>query len=199
MIFGTSTFASDYQTMIEQEQHAHETQHFSEELAGGIAALSIGLYGYYFDDRGVALRAVYAAAQTIGVLQIGESIYNANKPSIPLTTEEQLQQLENKQGSTADLREALGRAYRQDRLASSKKLAYASAILAVLYSINGQHEKARNATIANVYRFLAFNAALVSGANFYKSYGELDTKVAILVPRVPNENPGVLLSWELAL
>jgi hypothetical protein len=189
---GSLAIASPYDDMIENEKSSFETETFSEGMASGIAALSIGFYGYYYDDRGVALRVAYAATQTIGVLLIGDAIYKANRPSRILITDKHLRLIEKGHGTVEQLRIDLAEAHRQDLTAKRKKLAYSSAILSALYLINARNEDSENSTIRNVYYFFSFNAALVSVSNFYDIYFDKEFSFLIAPMKENDADIGLL-------
>lgn len=190
---GQSAESIAYDNMIEDERMVYTTSHFAEEIASGVAALTIGLYGYYYDDRGIALRLAYAGTQTIGVLLIGDAIYQNNRISLLLKTNEHLIKIDQGQSSTGALRKDLAKATSQNKLALSKKIAYSSTILSAIYLLNSESESDGNQSIKNIYRFFAFNAALVSIASFYEIYGPSSN--ISLEPSVFNNSVHYSLAW----
>lgn len=165
LVYETAAFSTGYEELIAGEQAKHEKITFVENLASGIAAVSIGLYGFYFDDGGVTTKTVYTATQTLGVVLIGDSIYDLNKKSTLLTTHEFIDRIENGKDVDIDrLKKKLVSVTNENEKAITKRNAYTSAVLSSLYLINGQNEK--DESLTNIYYFLSFNFALVSVASF---------------------------------
>jgi len=164
----------DYQSILDEEKQLHDNEYHVETLASGIATLTIGLYGYYLDDRGgTSIRLAYGAAQTAGILMTSSAIKSMNSPSMLILSDRYLRKrkhlsLENYKRAVVSIRK------RQER-AEKMQIAVTTGILATLYSYNGYREE--NASLKNTFNFLAANFTLISISSFYKlhsSSGKLE-------------------------
>ncbi len=154
-----------YQEILEEEREQLRKGEFIEDLASGLAALTIGLYGYYNDNRGISSKLIYSATQTAGVLFISQTIRRADQPSLLLSLDRSL-----RRHDTIDLESYKRLVVRvDDKLTRSnqKQLAYTSLILGSIYGYNAFREK-DIAALRSVFGFLSFNFFVVSGVNFFK-------------------------------
>ncbi len=154
-----------YQDILKQEREQMRKGDFVEDLASGLAALTIGLYGYYNDNRGISSKLIYSATQTAGVLMISQTIRKADQPSLLLQVDKNLRKRES-----MDLETYKKMVVRIDeRLSRSqqKQLAYTSLILGSIYGYNAYREK-QIPGLRNVFGFLSANFLVVSGVNFFK-------------------------------
>src|SRR5688572_23415668 len=72
---------AEYERLIQEETERTSDAAVTERMASGLAAIGIGLYGYYNDDRGVLTKVVYSSTQTAGVLLVSDAIALASQPS----------------------------------------------------------------------------------------------------------------------
>jgi len=160
-------FEKKYENILDKERKDDKQVSLVEDVAAGVAALLIGLYGYYNDDRGTLTKIAYSATQTAGVVLISKSIYESNKPSLLLLTDKHLKQ----KGDLAyrNYQRGVVRITHRMKMAEHKQLAYTSGILSLIYGFNGYQEKNIKG-LRNVFFFLSFNFLLVSTSNFYKMY-----------------------------
>jgi len=160
-------FKQKYKDILKKEQRNDRQVSLIEDVAAGVAALLIGLYGYYNDDRGVLTKIAYSATQTAGVLLISKSVLEANKPSLLLLTDKHLRrkgELEYR-----NYQRGVVRITNRMKIAEYKQLAYTSGILSLIYGYNGYREEEIKG-LKNVFYFLSFNFLLVSVSNTYKVF-----------------------------
>ena len=156
-----------YDQMIAEEAKRTSSENYTSRLGSGIAALCIGLYGYYNDDRGILTRVVYSATQTAGVVMISSSILDANQPSMLLLTDKFLNR--RQQMDLGRFKRGTVMIERRRTIGEYKQMAYTSAILSGIYAYNGYREQVDEYVgLKNALYFLSFNFALISGANFYR-------------------------------
>ena len=153
-----------YQKILTDEEAPKQREAVVENVAAGGAALCIGLYGYYNDNRGLMTRLIYSATQTAGVLMVSDAILSANNPSFMAMTDAYLAR-----GKTLDIDKfkfAVVNLTRKQKLAQYKQLAYSGGILSGIYFYNAYRES--EPSLRNVFYFLGANFFLVSAANFYR-------------------------------
>lgn len=157
-------YEREYREILKQERMAHDDSLIVDDIASGVAALTIGLYGYYNDDRGVLTKIAYNATMTAGVLLVSDAVLKANKPSLLLLTDKYLKR--KKRMNIRNYKRGVVNITRRMELAELKQTAYTSGILGSIYLYNAFRES--NKGLKNVYYFLSLNFVLVSGASFYK-------------------------------
>ncbi|MGE0173205.1 MAG: hypothetical protein AB7T49_10480 [Oligoflexales bacterium] len=184
-------YQSKYDNLIQEERANNEEA--AETFASGTAALVIGLYGYYNDQRGVSTKVIYSLMQTTGVVLLSESVREVYSPSLLLAQDRYFRE----KGEISYLRFKKGvvRVTARAERAKYTQLAYTSAILSGLYSYNGYRERNQIDAIKNVFYFLSFNFFLVSGFSFYQAYfvdpltaynnGYIPSNVALSVFPIP--------------
>jgi hypothetical protein len=182
-----------YQKIIEEERQEFLQDEFSEDLASGIAALIIGLYGYYNDNRGVATKMVYSATQTAGVLMISSTLGRLNRPSLLLTMDRQLRR--NSNMSFPEYQRLVVKAREANDRASYQQIAYTSMILGGIYGYNAYREKEAQA-LRNVFAFLSLNFLVVSGVSFARMPA---APALALLPSLTHSDPLALRDYELQL
>ena len=155
-----------YSEILRRERMNMRSQDLTERMVSGSAALVIGFYGYFFDERGILGRAVYSATQTAGIVMISNAVRDANSSSLILTTDSWLKRQRNLDLPT--FKRSVVEHEEKQTLATTKQLAYTSAILAALYGFNGYRERDSSLGLQNVFYFLSFNFSLISAANFYR-------------------------------
>lgn len=159
-----------YDRLIEHERARKNPENLAERLASGIAALGIGLYGYYNDDRGVLTKVVYSATQTAGVVLVSNAILDSNQPSLLLLTDRYLHH--RQQMDLTKFKRGIVLIEEKRALGEAKQLAYTSAILCGIYAYDGYRAKGSEEGLRNVFYFLSFNFALISAANFYRLFSQ---------------------------
>jgi hypothetical protein len=157
---------AEYRNIVRRELEFRNSDRAMERIASGSAALAIGTYGYFFDDRGISGKAIYSATQTAGVLLLSNGIFDANHPSLVLSMNSHIQR--HGQLRFEDFRSIVVDTERQRLAAENKQLAYTSMILAGLYGYNGYRTKSDEFGVRNTLYFLSFNFAIVSAVNFYR-------------------------------
>lgn len=155
-----------YDKLLEDEEFRTSNENFTERLASGLAALAIGLYGYYNDDRGLLTRVVYSATKTAGIVMVSSAMHDAAQPSLLLLTDSYL----HRRGALdlARFKRTIVSIERKRQIGEYRRLAYSSAILALLYAYDGYRERESEIGLKNAFYFLSFNFAMISGANFYR-------------------------------
>jgi hypothetical protein len=139
---------------------------YYEKLAAGIAALSVGTYGYYNEDKGAIVKLIYSGTQTAGLVMISSAVLEYNRPSLILSNDLHFKNFDSM--SYEKYKAQVVSTNRRARLAEIKSTSYTTAILGAMYLYNGSQED--NKSIRNLFYFLGGNFVLISGASFYKLY-----------------------------
>lgn len=170
--------SSDYNKLISTLKENRESRHYVENLASGIAGLTIGLYGYYNDDRGIAAKVIYTATQSAGVLLIGEAIESQYTKNLYLLFDKfSLDFDQENKWSIEKFKKELVEAHRTNQKSTQLKIAYTSGILSGLYLYNGIRERSNNKSLSNIQLFFSFNAAMISLSSFYNTYQKKSEKL----------------------
>lgn len=159
-------YEKEYKLMLRDERRLHDRSRNVEKVVSGAAALLIGVYGYYFDRRNIGRQLAYSATQTAGVFMISSSLLESGIPSVMLELDKRIRT--SREISYSDYKQILVDVEQRRQVATYKQVAYSSAILATLYSVNAYQERERSVTLRNIYAFLGANFAVISGASFYK-------------------------------
>lgn len=184
-----------YQEILLEEREQLRRGEFVEDLVSGLAALTIGTYGYYNDNKGLTTKLIYSGTQTAGVILISNSIRRLDRPSLLLSLDRSIRKREN-----MDLERFKKLVVRIDeRVARSdqKQLAYTSLLLASIYGYNAYRET-KIIGLRNVFGFLSFNFFIVSGVNFFRLWNgpqifqpvEAVSSVSLLTGK------DILLQWQ---
>jgi hypothetical protein len=163
-IVGHSTERS-FKELLAQESARTSQRTFVKRMAGGVAGLSIGLFGYYREKGGIASKGIYSVAQTVSVITISNAVSDYNERSLILTlaTEANDQPISYERMSHI----LLGQRSLDDRRELTTN-AYTTLILGLLYAGNAAYERRSNQTLSNAYTFLSANCLLLSTGAFYK-------------------------------
>ncbi len=170
-----------YMAIVEKEQRGLRRAEWVEDLASGTAALVIGFYGYYNDQRGLATKLAYGATQTAGVLMLSSTFGRLNKPNLLLHMDQELtagQPLDREtyQKWVVDTDE-------QTHRTEQRQIAYTALILGGIYGYNAIREH-QVLALRNVFAFLSVNFLVVSSVNFAQFSHAIPT-----VSLVPRESP----------
>jgi len=106
-----------------------------ENLISGTAAFLIGNIGYMTSDSSV-LKVTYSGVQTIGIINIGRSIYKMHSPSVEKSFEGLVTNKKVKGYSKEEVGQHLIKIYAQEDRAKRLSLFYSSSILALQYMFN---------------------------------------------------------------
>lgn len=106
-----------------------------ENLISGITAFTIGNLGYITSNSEV-LKLTYSGIQTIGLINIGRSIYKMHSPSINKRFEKFVTDESVKNYSRQDVANELVDIYGREDRAKRLSLFYSSSILAAQYFLN---------------------------------------------------------------
>ncbi len=154
-----------YRKIVKEERNIGTKKNITENLAAGIAATLIGFYGYYFDNRGLLAKVAYSATQTLGVVTISDSIYNYEKPSFLLLADKHLRK--NGVIKKSEYIKGVVNINKNEQKANLKKAAITGGILSGIYAYNG-HREQEVKNLKNVFFFLSFNFAIISGISTIK-------------------------------
>jgi hypothetical protein len=174
---------STYDKIIRKERKIRSQDRVFEDTASGIAAVIIGFYGYYFDQRGIMAKVVYSATQTAGVYLISDATFRANQPNLVLDMDSRWKA--RNEFDYAEFRRMVVRNEDDLKIADYKKNAYAGALLAAIYLYDAAKEKEIKA-LSNIFYFVGLNFVLVSGASFYKALTYERTEISSENPRWPS-------------
>lgn len=186
----------EYERLIEEEQKAATTDRSYEYVASGVAAIVIGLYGYYNTNPNPVVKLLYAATQTAGVLTVGQGMKTTHGPNLTLEIDEVLRRSHSDSSVSSDeVRKAIVRNKANTTHAETITQAYTASILSGLYFYNGFREASKEPTLRNIYYFLGFNFAIAGGVGFYRHFhrpaldlqsGEvLEEKISISLAPLP--------------
>ncbi|MBF0315893.1 MAG: hypothetical protein HQK52_20905 [Oligoflexia bacterium] len=157
------------QFFVEQNDLLQQKYLFNryENIISGFAAFTIGNIGYYLSNSPV-LKVAYTGIQTIGIINIGKSIYHINSPSIEGSFYHLLSSKEKVQYNSNELAWHLLQIFAQEERAKRIALFYSSSFLALQYSINTfVYESPGN--LKNIYIFLSgVNIIVAIYTAFYK-------------------------------
>lgn len=159
-------YDTKYRELVAKEREQTSRQRLVEQASSGIAAIIIGMYGYYNDNRGLLTRVVYSATQTAGVVMVSDAIVDANSPSLLLSVNRYLARR-----GPIDMdrfKRGLVSIERRRQEGELKKIAYTSGVLSAMYFYNGYRERKNTPALSNVFLFLGGNFLLISGVGFYK-------------------------------
>lgn len=106
-----------------------------ENLISGTAAFLIGNIGYMSSDSSV-LKVTYSGVQTIGVINIGRSVYKIHSPSVEGSFEKLVTNKSVKGYSKEQVAQHLLEIYAKEERAKRLSLFYSSSILALQYIFN---------------------------------------------------------------
>lgn len=175
---GRAMVEKEYRKMLREERQEFNHGRSVEKIVSGIAALGIGVYGYYFDQRNTGRQLAYSATQTAGVFMISHSLLQAETPSLLLQMDQAMRNGTDLEYS--DYKRILVMTERKRIHAGYKQAAYSSGILSALYAFNSYQERAGNVALHNIFAFLSVNFAVVSGASFYQMNKTKDVGVSQL-------------------
>lgn len=106
-----------------------------ENLISGTAAFLIGNIGYMASDSSV-LKVTYSGVQTIGIINIGRSIYKIHSPSIENRFESLVTDPKVNSYTKKEVGNHLIEIYAKEERAKRLSLFYSSSILALQYMFN---------------------------------------------------------------
>ncbi len=119
-----------YENIISAEKAKSSQTTYIENLSAGIAATTIGFYGYYFDNRGVLAKVAYSLTQTVGIIVISDATYDRTKPSFLLIADKYLQKRESMDYD--DYMRAVVNTQIREEYATTKQTAITTGILALI-------------------------------------------------------------------
>lgn len=154
-----------YEKMISDYRTADDQHKAIELIASGSAATLVGVYGYYFDERGVLAQLAYAATQTAGIIVIGEGVKHYYSVS---TMNAMDQALNSPSPSPQTIKRAMLENHFQLKRAKQRADAWTAGLLGSLYAYNAIRTPRSLKSLRNVYLFLSINALAVSGYNTYQ-------------------------------
>jgi len=154
-----------FKELLAQESARTSQRTFVKRMAGGVAGLSIGLFGYYRGKGGIASKGIYSVAQTVSVITISNAVSDYNERSLIMTLADEA----NDQPVSYERMSQILLAQRSlDERRELTTNAYTTLILGLLYAGNAAYESKSNQTLSNAYTFLSANCLLLSSGAFYK-------------------------------
>lgn len=162
----TSRADRSYSKIIKKEKKKYSDHEIYERIFSGAAALTIGLYGYYNDNRGVLTSLAYNATQTAGVVMISEALYDHQRPSLLLTIDKHLSRRD-----TIDyerFRLEIAKAEFERRRGEMRQTSLTAGILAVMYAYNAYRDTSNISGLQNTLYFISFNLTLASIGSYVK-------------------------------
>ena len=136
-----------------------------ELIASGSAATLVGVYGYYFDNRGELAKLAYAATQTAGIFVAGDGIYHYYSQNTLIDLDEQLT---SDSVTSSKIRLSLAKNHVRNIRARQRADAWTAGLLGGLYAYNGLRANGSASAVRSAYFFLSANALAVSAFNTYK-------------------------------
>lgn len=165
--------ASSLDFFLNKSKHQEKKYVFNEyeNIISGSAAFIIGNIGY-LTSEGSVLKLTYTAIQTIGIINIGEGIYKANKPSVKSGFYHLLSNEKNKTISKDKIADSIMQTFAAEERAKRLSLFYSSALLSFQYFLNATiYDSPGN--LKNIYIFLGgVNAIIASYSALYKKENE---------------------------
>lgn len=155
-----------YEAILENERKGHSDVDYIQGISAGLAALTIGTYGYYNEDKGTLVKLIYGGTQTAGVLIISNSILGYNRPSLVLSNDFYFRN--SNEMSFEKYKNQVVRSSLRMKKAELKQTSYTSLILGSIYLYNGSQEDTK--ALRNFFYFLGGNFILISGASFYRLF-----------------------------
>ncbi len=139
-----------------------------ENLISGTTAFLIGNIGYVTSNSEV-LKIAYSGIQTIGLVNIGRSIYKIHSPSINKRFESFVTNKRVKSYSRIDVADELVDIYAHEDRAKRLSLFYSSSILAIQYYLNALVYETPD-SLESTYLFLgSVNTIIAVYSALYKS------------------------------
>jgi hypothetical protein len=168
-------WGQEYDRLLNEEHERASFRRFRLGMIGSGFGLAIGIYGYYFDHRGLLAKGVYSATQTASIIAMGDSIANYLEQSPYVNFDRILREAHATGSFDADRAKQLIalQAARQHRVGLYQK-GYTSPVIATLYSFNGYREASANPTLSRVYYFVAANSLVFSAGAFLEIYRQRD-------------------------
>jgi hypothetical protein len=160
------TQVKSYEKILDRERKIYRHERVIEDAAGGIAALAIGIYGYFNDNHGAVAKVIYGASEGVGVYMIGNSLGRLATGSMLLGIDDAWRS-NGGDLSYDEYRNQVGKFEAQSAHTENRLGAAQSGALAVLYFYNGYRERTYRG-ISNIFYVLGFNFALLSTTNLYK-------------------------------
>ncbi|MGZ3656826.1 MAG: hypothetical protein ACXVCS_14825 [Bdellovibrionota bacterium] len=131
-----------------------------ESLISGVAAFIFGNVGY-LTTTSSSLQITYSAVQTIGIIDIGHGIYQAQAPSMDSSLRDMLSDEKNRNFSREKLAGRLLKIFAQEDRAKRLSIFYSSSFLTVQYAMNATIYKS-SGQLKKVYLFLGGVNAIVA-------------------------------------
>ncbi|MBF0360137.1 MAG: hypothetical protein HQK49_03960 [Oligoflexia bacterium] len=147
---------------VQQNAKAEEKYLFNpyEKIISGVAAFLIGNVGYYTSTSSV-LKVTYTGIQTVGIINIGRSIYASNSPSLEKSFYHLMTDSSVDSYSKKDLSLNLLHIFAQEERAKRIALFYGSSFITAQYAINAFVYKSPG-NLKNIYIFLGSVNAIVA-------------------------------------
>ena len=142
-----------------------------ESLISGMAAIVIGNVGYLTTESS-SLKLTYSAIQTIGIVNIGQGIYQAQAPAVDNSLRGIFTDEKMKVFTREKLAGRLLRVFAQEDRAKRLSLFYGSSFLTIQYAMNATIYKS-SGQLKKIYLFLGgVNAIVAIYSAFSKSQYE---------------------------
>lgn len=150
-----------------------------ESLISGVAAFVIGNVGYLTTESS-SLKLTYSAVQTIGIVNIGQGIYQAQAPAVDDSLRGILTDEKMKTFSREKLAGRLLRVFAQEDRAKRLSLFYGSSFLTLQYAMNATIYKS-SGQLKKIYLFLGGVNAIIA---IYSALSKSDYEEAYYGPKL---------------
>lgn len=179
-VFSSASFAADKTSSTSQEAATTEADQraydffqkagstkiskFSfnpyENVISGVAAFVIGNVGYLTTES-VTLKVTYSAIQTIGIINIGQGIYQSKSPTIDSSLQNLLSDEKEKSYTKERLAGRLLKIFAEEDRAKRLSIFYSSSFLTLQYAMNATIYKSTG-QLKKTYLFLGGVNAIVA-------------------------------------
>lgn len=185
------------QQEVTKNQKRYRYNRYERIISGG-AAFLIGNIGY-FTTESVTLELAYSGIQTIGILNIGDGIYDYYRPTFDRELYKVARNSKNPNSTAYGVIKTLA----QEEKAKRISLLWKSSLLSVQYLSNA-YLKSDEESLKDIYKFLGGVNIIVAGYSYfyrdkYESFifGENAQIQPILFRSNQTENdiPGLVLSY----
>ena len=190
LINSETSIQDQYKSLLTEQRVSFSSDRAVELIASGSAATLVGIYGYYFEDRGNLAKLAYAGTQTAGVFMVGEGIkkYYGQSLLLSLSTEFEGDVLSQRKFGELVVNNASINT--RARLIGET---WTAGLLGSIYAYNASRTGQTLGNIRSVYVFLSANAFALCGYNLYRlKSGDGPLKIAFSAS--PRE---ITLTWLL--
>jgi hypothetical protein len=192
LVFVSQVFASEslkpFKYLRQEVKSAEKEYQFNEyeAIIGGSLAFLVGNVGFYTTNS-ETLKLAYGGIQTVGIISVGQGVYDYYRPN---TDQEMLNLLQQKKLTRSSLADGFITILGQEERAKRLALLYGSSLLVVQYAANAYLSDTPK-DIKDIYLFLGGVNLIVAGHSYlsrgkYERYFDLKDQVAVAPILAPN-------------